>query len=163
MPTHRQTIVETPVTVTSMGPGLSSTSTANLNLSFPASPMYTGYNDAAVKDAFTALVLDPVVNDGGHTFGEFRRDFAGAPDLSTVAVGGGGLPGTPYAPNIASPGPGSNPRNIPASGATATLNSPHGGGSFNGDGLTSPSATSTRIATQARTLGSYIFGAAFAR
>jgi hypothetical protein len=31
-------------------------------------------------------------------------DFLGAPDLNTVATGGGGLPSTPYVPNVASPG-----------------------------------------------------------
>ncbi len=163
MPTHNQIITETPITVNTIGPGLSTTSTANLHLAFPASPMYNDYTDKAVKDLFTALVLSPVVNDGGHTFGEFRRDFHDAPDVSTIQTGGGGLPGTPWAPNIASPGPGANPHNIPESGAAATLASPHGGGAFNGDGLASPSVTSNKIATRSRKLGDYIFGKSFAR
>jgi hypothetical protein len=160
MPTHRQGTTETPVTVA----GLGSTSTADLNICFPGSPLYDGtYTDAKLKEIYTALVLDPVINDGGHTFGIFNRGFAGAPKLSDVAVGGGGKPGTPFAPNIASPGPGMNPRNIPAAGAAATAEQPHGGGYGIGDGLASPDDTSTKVATSSRRLGDLIFGQAYRR
>jgi hypothetical protein len=160
MPTHRQGTTESPVTVN----GLGTTSTADLKICFAGSPLYDGtYTDAKLKEVYTALVLDPLVNDGGHTFGTFNRGFANAPNLADVAIGGGGKPGTPYAPNIASPGPGMNPRNIPAEGAAATADQPHGGGAFNGDGLASPSVTSNKVATQSRTLGDLIFGAAYRR
>jgi len=104
MPTHTQTIVETLPTEQGMG----TTSTATVQACFPASPMYSGdITDEERRALFTELVLAPVVNDGGHTFGEFNRAFVDAPNIADVEWGGGGLPGSPYAPNPVSPGPGS--------------------------------------------------------
>ena len=104
MPTHTQTIVETVSTVKDMG----SSSTATVQASFPASPIYIGdISDDERKEAFQELVLDGEVNDGGHTFGTFHRDYADAPDLAEVETGAGGLPASPYVPNPVSPGPGS--------------------------------------------------------
>ncbi len=160
MPTHRQGTTESPVSVS----GLGSTSTGDLKICFPASPLYDGtYTDAKLKEIYTSLVLDPTINDGGHTFGTFDRGFAGAPNLADVAVGGGGKPGSPFAPNIASPGPGMNPANIPAAGVEATANQPHGGGYGFGSGLTSPSETTVRVEAQSRRLGDLIFGKAYSR
>lgn len=160
MPTHRQGTTEAPVTVA----GLGSTSTTDLKLCFAGSPLYDGtYTDAKLKEIYSSLVLAPEVNDNGHTFGLFNRGFADAPKLSDVAVGGGGLPGTPFAPNIASPGPGMNPRNIPGAGAEAALNQPHGGGYGVGDGLASPDITSAKVEATSRRLGDLIFGQAYRR
>ena len=59
-------------------------------------------------------MLDGIVNDGGHTFGEFNRDYSDAPVIADVDVAGKNL-ASPYVPNPSSPGPGSmNPADIPA-------------------------------------------------
>ena len=44
---------------------------------------------------------------GGLGVNSFNRDFTDAPDISQVETGGGGLPASPYIPNLTSPGPGS--------------------------------------------------------
>ena len=63
--------------------------------------------DDSVKAQYEELVLAGEVNDGGHTFGKFNRNYIDAPNIADVEWGGGGLPGSPYAPNPVSPGPGS--------------------------------------------------------
>ena len=104
MPTHTQTIVDTLPTEAGSG----TAGTATVQSCFPASPMYSGeITDDERKAAFEELVLAPMVNDGGHTFGEFNRAYVDAPNIADVEWGGGGLPGSPYAPNPVSPGPGS--------------------------------------------------------
>ena len=104
MPTHTQTMLE-PVS-TEKGMGTSSTELAQT--CFPASPIYMGeLTDAERKEQFTELCLTGEVNDGGHTFGTFNRDYVDAPNLTEVETGGGGLPASPYVPNPVSPGPGS--------------------------------------------------------
>lgn len=156
MPTHRQLTVEVPTT--SRGNGKSDTST--LQKAFPSSPIYKGeLTDAVVREEGQTLLADGLVNDGGHTFGEFDRDYAGAPDLEKdVPVGGGGLPGSPYAPNIASPGvEGSlNPSDIPDIGVEATESARGSGDPFPGNALESPSKTTQN--TSAQKIGSLKFG-----
>lgn len=162
MPTHRQITTEAAVSVS--GPGTSGT--GELRVLFPGSPLYDGtYTEARLREVFTEQVLAPEVNDGGHTFGLHNRDYVNAPNTADVVAGGGGLPASAHAPNIASPaiGSGQNPRTIPEAGVEATLRQPHGGGAFLGNGLASPHDTSTRIATQNRRLGDYIFGQAYRR
>jgi hypothetical protein len=61
----------------------------------------------SIAKQFQDQVIDGVVNDGGHTFGEFSKDYSDSPDLNEVETGGGGLPASPYVPNPTSPGPGS--------------------------------------------------------
>jgi len=104
MPSHTQTMVEPMTTEKGMG----TSSTTSVKTSFPASPIYLSeISDAERKDYFQKNVLDGEVNDGGHTFGIFSRDYSEAPDIASVETGGGGLPGSPWAPNPVSPGPGS--------------------------------------------------------
>jgi hypothetical protein len=159
MPSHRQ-LLTTPApkgggATTGLGvfaPG--SADYAAMRAMYPGSPAYDGtYDDAHVVAEFETVSASPI-NDGGHTFGTVNTDFTDAPDLTTVATGGGGLPGTPYSPTPAAPGPGMNPRNIP------TLDPSHirqGGGGYGvGDGLASPAATSVNIARQR--IGNLIFG-----
>lgn len=43
--------------------------------------------------------------DGQQFIGGVSLNYAEAPDLLTVGVGGGGLPSTPFTPNLTSPGP----------------------------------------------------------
>jgi hypothetical protein len=156
MPTHRQLTVEIPAST--RGNGKSDTKT--LQKAFPSSPIYKGeLTDNVVRDEGQQLLVDGAVNDGGHTFGQFNRDYDGAPDLTKdVPTGGAGLPGSPYAPNIASPGEGhgTDPSNIPVEGAEATELAKGSGAPFNGNGLESPSKTTKAISAQK--LGSLIFG-----
>ena len=133
MPTHTQQTVEYLTTVRSMG----TSDTTNLKSSFPASPIHAGEMTAeSIKQQFQDEVIDGSVNDGGHTFGTFDRDYVDAPDMAEVATGGGGLPASPYVPNPVSPGPGSinatdqadppsgfgqNPSQVPGSGVGSAL------------------------------------------
>ena len=113
--------------------------------------------DESVAAHFQAVVLDGVVNDGGHTFGTFNRDYDGAPDMAEVKTGGGGLPASPYVPNPVSPGPGSldaTKQGEAPSGFGETPNSQWG----SGDGLASPKTTSEAISRTK--LGDYIMGKA---
>lgn len=85
-----------------------------MRIMYPGSPAFDGtYDDEHVIAKYEEVNTSPI-NDGGHTFGLVNLDYADAPDLSTVVTGPGGLPGTPYSPTPASPGPGMNPHNMPA-------------------------------------------------
>lgn len=156
MPTHRQLLTQpsprggnASVGIGIFAPG--SSDYGALRAMYPGSPAYNGeYGDEQVVATFNQVNTSPL-NDGGHTFGLVDLDYGGAPDLTSVTTGGGGLPGTPYSPMPASPGPGLNPRNIPVAPVH------RGGGGFGiGDGLTSPSETSRSISRQ--TIGNLIFG-----
>lgn len=127
--------------------GNGSSDTATLHKMFPGSPVYTGeMTDDTVTETYTSL-LDGINVDNG-TFGSVNMDYADAPDLREVEVGGGGLPGSPYAPNIASPPEGMNPADIPAAGVEATQAAKGSGSPFIGNGLTSPKDTSATISKQ---------------
>jgi hypothetical protein len=153
MPTHRQLTVEVPVTTRKNG----SSETKNLQDAFPGSPIHKGeLTDDVIRSQGQTLLTDGTVNDGGHTFGEFNLDYVDAPNLEDVEVGGAGMPGSPYAPNIASPPEGMNPSDIPAEGVAATENAKGSGGPFSGDALASPSKTS--LVTSKQKIGSLIFG-----
>lgn len=112
MPTHTQKTVEHLTTVRDMG----SSDSATIKASFPGSPIHAGEMTAeSVKEDFQSAVIDGTVNDGGHTFGTFSKDYSGAPDLAQVETGAGGLPASPYVPNPVSPGAGSlNPTDMAA-------------------------------------------------
>lgn len=154
MPTHKQIKVEAPVRTF----GLGTSSTRDLSIIYSGSPVNDGsLSDEIVEVMFQDLNQAPEVSDGGHTFGTVERDYQGAPNLAEVEVGGGGLPGSPYGPNIAvAPSDPHNPRGIPAEGVEATENSRGSGGAFQGNGLESPSRTSAKIG--ARRIGDLIFG-----
>lgn len=167
MPSHKQIKVEPPVRTF----GLGSSDTRDLQIIYPGSPVYSGeYKDAQVE-AISQEFQDGLVNDGGHTFGSVNLDYGpstsnpeGAPDLADVEVGGAGLPGSPYAPNIAAaPEDPHNPRNIPAAGAEATQRKQGSGGPFNSppgasseNSIPSPKHTTERIAGQR--IGQLIYG-----
>lgn len=112
MATHKQLMVDVPVTERGVG----SSDTASLVSAYGASPIHGGeINDQSIKELAQQLLLDGVVNDGGHTFGEFNRDYIDAPVMADVPTGAGGLPASPFVPNPSSPGPGSlNATDIPA-------------------------------------------------
>lgn len=154
MPTHKQIKVEAPVRTF----GLGASSTRDLSIIYSGSPVNDGsLSDRIVEDMYQELNQAPVVSDGGHTFGTVNRDYQDAPNLADVETGGGGLPGTPYAPNIAvNPTEPHNPAGIPAAGAEATENARGGGGAFVGNGLDSPHRTSAKLG--ARRIGDLILG-----
>lgn len=155
MPSHKQWTVETPVTTRANG----SSDYEGRTVCYPNSPFYSGeLTEEGVKEQFIELVQGPVVNDGGHTFGEFNRDYVGAPNFEEVVTGGGGLPGSPYAPNVASATSADDPSSIPSEGAEITERARGGGDPFPGDGLASPSDTSKNIAAQTIRIGSLKFG-----
>ena len=121
----KQGTVNVNSTVAALGSigGLSTSSTENLVASFPASPMGTidqltddGTHDASANPMmkwFQENVLDGIINDGGHTFGECSMNFADtlatpAPaSLGEAETGAGGWPASAWVPNPVSPGPGS--------------------------------------------------------
>lgn len=155
MPTHRQLIVQVNPTTRALG----KSDTANLQKSFPASPIHSGeLTDEKVIEGGKKLLIDGEVNDGGHTFGTFNRDYVDSPDLNDVQVGGGGLPGSPFAPNIASPGEGMNPSSIPASGVDTTQAAQGAGSPFPGNGLESPKPSAAKVSKQTIGIGKLKFG-----
>ena len=146
MPTHKQIKVEPPVRTYKLG----SSDTGDLKTIYPGSPVNDGsLTDKIVETMFEDMNQAPVLSDGGHTFGTVNRDYQDAPNLEEVKTGGGGLPGSPYAPNVAvAPTDPHNPKGIPAAGAEVTQKRQGGGGYGVGNGLESPK----------RRLGDLIFG-----
>jgi len=155
MPARRQIMVQPPADRMTGGSGKSDL--AVLQAAFPGSPVYSGdLTDEVATEQYMNIVTNAEVNDGGHTFGTVDLNYTGAPNLADVVVGGGGLPGSPYAPNIASPPSGQNPADIPASGVDATNLARGSGGAYPGDGLANPKDTSLVISGQK--IGSLIKG-----
>ncbi len=111
MPKHKQLTVEAVITERFMGRSASN----DLATSFPASPIHRGeLTDEIVRAHYQEIVMDNVINDEGHTFGTYDTSYTDAPNLADVETGGGGLPASPYVPNVTSPGPGSlNPADMP--------------------------------------------------
>lgn len=105
------------------------------------------------------LLQSAIVNDAGHTFGTFDRDYGHPdnPDLAEVKTGPGGLPAHAQAPNVSPPGPGSlNPADMPE---PVPVVKPGGSPFPRGDGSLSPKQTSAEVAKQ--TLGELIKGNSF--
>lgn len=149
MPTVRPGLLaQVPTTTFNKG----SADSISARAAFPASPFYDGtYSaDTQVQAAFRnpRELTAGVFNDAGYAFGTVNRDYQDAPDFATVRTGGGGLPGSAFAPNIASAAEVNNPRSIPDSGVLATNRSRGGGGAFGGNGMASPSATSVQITSK---------------
>ena len=100
----------------------SRSNTESLKKSFPGTPHWI--SSGAGSDALTArklleesfkeMVLNGEVNDEGHTFGTFNRDYnLNFPDTgSTVISGPAGLPGNKWQPNPAS-SPTTLPQDLP--------------------------------------------------
>lgn len=157
MPTQRQIIVQQPVPPDKQ---FGASNFQNAKKCFAASPIHKGeITDDERRQYFDENVLQGTVI-GGMGLNSFNLDFADAPDLDTVETGAGGLPSTPYTPNITSPGPGSmNAADMPAYEGTFP-----GEGSIEfGVGLggtVSPSKTSKEISKQS-VLSDYIMGRSF--
>ena len=126
-----------------------------LQNAFELSPIYEPNADDVTKTQFKDLVQDGAL-DGtglkGSGFGlsRFSRDFEDAPDIEGIVKDKDGKElASPYAPNVASPNAAGDIENIvlPTKGA---------GGSFQGDGLKNPKATTATIRNL--TIGSYGIG-----
>ncbi len=91
-------------------PALSRTDASSLKTSFPGSPII-GQNITLTPEErrteFQKLVLDGEVTNG-FCFSTFNRDFSenDPPVYEDVETGPGGLPGSPFTPNVVSPGEG---------------------------------------------------------
>jgi hypothetical protein len=153
MPTHKQGTVISPAIERAMG----SAGANQLASAYGASLIYSGEIDPdTIQAQFQSEVLDAIINDGGHTFGEFDTSYSEAPNVNDVETGGAGLPGSPYVPNVSSPGPGSlnaADQPEPPEGFGETPSDTWGTGV--GSQLT-PKNSSEKISGQ--TLGSYIMG-----
>ena len=103
MPTHKQTMLEAPITARGQGKADSNA----LQSMFPQTPALNGYKDADAQTLGNATLLGASVNDGGHTFSTVSLQYTDAPDLEADGdPGGNNLPNM-YQPNPASPGEGS--------------------------------------------------------
>ena len=110
MPSHKQGTIEVNASTRALG----ASDTSSMQTSYPGAPSWVLTGDD-LKAQFQELVLDGVVNDSGHTFGEFDRDYSNAPAYGDVETGGSGLPASAWVPNPASPGAGSvNPADQPS-------------------------------------------------
>lgn len=119
---------------------------------FAAQPYGTGtpydLTDDKQRDAWVAELKDGEINDGGNTFGTVNLDFSGATDIKPedIKTGPAGLPGTPWTPNTASPGPGSvNPLDLPAPPEQPKKSTP---AFIRGDGALMPGNTSDKVGKQ---------------
>lgn len=133
----------------------------NLRSAFPESPIFKGeITDEERKKLYQQLALDGVVN-GGLGINSFNRDYVDAPDLNDVESGGGGLPSSPFTPNLTSPGPGSlnAADQLEYNGELPDQDSNVEFGSGMG-GLISPSQTSAELSKQG-ILGTYISGRSY--
>ena len=162
MAAQPQTIVEASVPIEKP---FGTRSDSNLRSAYPESPIYKGeLTDSERKDQYRDLALDGEVFNG-HGMNSFNRDYTGTtqdpvPNLNDVQTGGGGLPASPYIPNLTSPGPGSlSAADQPV--FNGTLPDPATNVEFGSGlgGLISPEETSQRIAEQ--TLGGYISGKSY--
>jgi len=138
----------------------------NLKASFPDSPIYKGeITDEERRELFQELALDGVVQNG-NGFSAFNRDYVGStkdpiPNINDVATGGGGLPASPYIPNLTSPGPGSlNYSDQPVFNGILPDAERRGQFGTGLGGLVSPSETSEMIGQQ-NILGGYISGRSY--
>jgi len=157
MAEQRQIIIEQPVPPDRP---LGSSSPSNAKAIFAASPIHRGeLTDEERKTFYQNTVLDGTVS-GGNGVNLFDPNFPDSPDLTEVETGGGGLPSSPYTPNLTSPGPGSiNPADMPAyEGELPNPDQKVLFGTGQG-GLVSPQKTAKEIARAS--LGNYISGRSY--
>jgi hypothetical protein len=160
MPTQRQIIVQQPVPSDKQ---FGASNYSNAKKIFPASPIHKGQvTDDERRQYFDKKVINGTIV-GGMGLNSFNLDFSDAPNLEEVETGGGGLPATPYVPNITSPGPGSmNAADQPVYEGTFPGKTEQSGTEWGVGlgGLVSPSKTSKEIARQS-VLSDYIMGKSF--
>lgn len=139
-------IVETPVTTF----GLGRSDTIARKLTFSTSPFLNGtIKDADIRRNYESppeLSSDGTLSDGGYAFGSVNIKYKDTPNLNETPVGGGGLPASPYGPNIANPTRGQDPSSIPAEGVEATLrNMSRSTGAWIGNSMHSPHLSTPSI------------------
>ena len=133
--------------------------TSNLRKAFPSAPQYNDYKD---EDAFK--LYEELLNSEGNSYNgvsNYSMNYDnGAPNLEEVETGGGGLPATPFSPNVTSPGPGeySATAQPEFSGETKNIESISNFGTGLG-GIVSPVVTTKNI-SQTK-LGQYISGRSY--
>jgi hypothetical protein len=79
----------------------------NLKKAFPSSPIHAGeISDAERLNFYQEEVMD---KEGltANGVSNFSMNYKDSPSLEDVETGGGGLPGSPFTPNVTSPGVGS--------------------------------------------------------
>lgn len=163
MSTIKQNLVE-PTQIKTPGSGVANI--GNLKKAFPNTPQYNDYKDIAVKKLYEDL-LNNASSDAGdidayYGLSGFSLNYNenNPPKLEDVETGGGGLPATPFSPNITSPGPGSTNASAQPeyTGEVKNVESISNFGSGLG-GLVSPSETSINMSDTK--LGSYLSGRSY--
>lgn len=158
MPEQRQIMLTTlPVPNKSKG----ARKELNLRNSFPDSPIFKNeITDDERKVFFQEKVLDATII-GGNGFNSVNLNYVDSPNLEEVETGGGGLPASPYMPNLTSPGPGSfNAADQPVfNGEIIDKNNRNNWGTGLGS-VVSPSQTSKEIG-KFSILKSYISGRSY--
>jgi len=117
---------------------LSNSDTSTLRSIFPNSPIYSTTAEQ-LRQRAQRLLLDGTIT-GDDAVGTVNRDFGDAPNMNDVVTGGGGLPASPYYPNLASapnPADPSTQPEPPAGGYGITANDNFG----TGTGIANPSET----------------------
>ena len=167
MSTLKQTLVEYN-TIIAKAKGTSNT--ANLRSMFPGSPINKGELTDQERLEFYQNLLDMsnIDSDTLHAAGvyygtpNYSMNYIenNMPIMSDVQTGGGGLPATPYSPNLSSPGPGSTSA-ADQPEYTGTTKDPATISNFGTGlgGLVEPTTTSKNIATQA--IGNYVSGRSY--
>lgn len=154
-------VKQTTVNIVAGKLGMGSSDTTLMGELFPGSPIHNGTmtRDSVQAQGNEELLQGVVQNGLG--LPTFDRDFTGldsgvsAPDQD-VKTGAGGLPASPWVPNPASPGEGSqDPKDLPKApdGFGRTPSNTYGTGIGS---VTNPATTTKQIAIA--TLGSYGLG-----
>ena len=109
MANHKQITVEPADNgASAAGGNMGKANYAALKQMFATAPYFVDYTADYLKELAQELLLDGEVNDQGHTFGTFNRDYSEAPNYADVETGGGGKPASAWVPNPASPIGGAN-------------------------------------------------------
>jgi len=141
-----------------------------LSSAFPNSPLPSGkneYSEDLVRKISDAVflgnagdeidakfgILDGKLSDGGYMFGLVDLNYSDSPDMLTVKTGGGGLPSSPWVPNLAS-ATGGIPSNQPE--YLGPLPNKHVGYGVGKGGTLSPSETSKQISSNK--IGDWVLG-----
>jgi len=148
---------EAPPQVPESTKGAGARSTKSLNAAF-AGPINRAEEQFASIDALREHYEKLALRDNAELQGAvasyygitgYSPDYTDAPVLSTVESGPGGLPGSPYFPNVASPGEGNvdNPTAMPEPPEASNVATPNGA-AYSGAPITAndPKSTSEALA-----------------
>jgi len=163
MPEQKQIIVEPIISKESV---YGSRKEKNIKSCFSASPIHLGeISNQERLETYVKLVKSEINNGNGIDY--FNPNYTGndkdsLPDLFDVETGGGGLPSTPFTPNLTSPGPGSfDAQDQPAyEGEFKSIDTINNHGSGLGSAV-SPSETTKKIVEQSLKIGQYITGRSY--